>query len=442
VVVRGRVIETVGPDGEVDLAGSRRIDGAGRYLIPGLVDLHAHSAADEDYYRLYLANGVTTILDMGCPPECTEALRARRSAFRDGRAPGPRVFFTGPNVDGTAPWDYAGHVRITADSAEATVARLRSLGVDFIKVRDWLSLEEYDAVTRAAEKAGLPVIGHVAAAVPILHALEAGQRSIAHDGGSLGGFLLAVSAREDELRQEVLEAMREAVETRDGGAAFEETDALGYANRLLDSQDEGKAEVLTRALLGSGAVLVPTLFVLHPATASSDPIFDGRRLLDDPAMHYVPEAVLAAWRKGEAREIPGGAAYRVRVFERLMALLGRFHRAGVPILAGTDAAFDEECRWTAPGFTLHDELVLLVELGLSPAEAIAAATSGPAGFLGLEQVGTIEAGKAADLVMLSANPLDDIRNTRAIHAVVSNGHFLDRAALDGLLSESEPARSD
>jgi hypothetical protein len=440
VVVRGRTIETVAPDGEVALAGLRRIDGSGRFLIPGLVDLHAHSLADEQYHRLCLANGVTTIRDMGCSPECTEALRARRAAFRDGRGPGPRLFFTGPNLDGASPFDDPGHIRVRADAADGTVARLRSMDVDFLKVRDWLSLEEYDAVTRAARKVQLPVVGHVPAAVPILHALESGQRSIEHDGSSLGGFLLAVSAREDELRQEVLEAMREAVEARDDAAAYEETDPA-LVNRLLDSQDEGKAATLTKALLDSGAALVPTLFVLHPALGSSDPTFDGRRLRDDPAMHYVPEELLEAWRSGEIGKPPGGDDQRTRLFGRLLELLGRFHRAGVPILAGTDAAFDEEGRWTAPGFTLHDELVLLVQLGLSPAEAVAAATSKPARFLGVEDVGTIEDGQAADLVMLSANPLDDIRNTRTISAVVSNGEFLDRAALDSILAESRRPRS-
>jgi imidazolonepropionase-like amidohydrolase len=197
---------------------------------------------------------------------------------------------------------------------------------------------------------------------------------------------------------------------------------------------------LTQALVKSGVVLVPTLFVLHPAMASSDPIFDGRRLLDDPSMRYVPDEVLAEWRTGSP---PGaeGPAHLEKSYQRLMELMARFHRAGVPIFAGTDAVLDAETRWTTPGFTLHDELVLLVELGMTPAEALAAATFRPAEFLGLEDVGTIEAGSAADLVLLTANPLEDIRNTRNVSLVVSNGELFDRAALDRLLAQSEPPPS-
>jgi len=445
VVVRRRIIEAVAQDWTIDITGMQRIDGSGQYLMPGLIDSHTHPFARDDYYRLCLANCVTTILDMATIGSLIEDSHKRRAAFENGGA-GPRVFFTGPNIDGTSPWgrpkqpidmSRIAEVNITADMAESTVAQLKSMGVDYVKVRDWLTLEEYDVVMHAANKAGMAVIGHVAGAVPIIHAVRSDQKSVVHDGGSLGGYLLAVSTREEPLRQEVLKAVEQAIKERDRTPVFGKADSAEYINRLLTSYDEEKAAALTRALVENRTVLVPTLFIMHPALEAADPEFDGRRLLDNPAIRYVPKAILNSWKKREGVTTKGeeDRLAKENRFRRLMELLGRFYRAGGQIHASTDATwlFGTDTTWVIPGFSLHNELMLLTELGMTAAETIAAATSGPARFLGLRDVGTIAAGKAADLVLLTANPLENIRNTRMISAVVSNGQLFDRAALDEML---------
>jgi hypothetical protein len=185
--------------------------------------------------------------------------------------------------------------------------------------------------------------------------------------------------------------------------------------------------------------------VQHPAFGATDPRFDGRRLLEDPSMRYVPEDVRAAWRTDETEHLFDARDREAQAenYRRLVGLVGRLHSAGAPILAGTDAALAGETRWLVPGFSLHDELLLLVEeAGLEPLEAIAAATSVPARILGLLDVGSIEVGKQADLLLLSADPSTDIRNLRRIEAVVSRGELLDREALDALLEGAQQARRD
>jgi imidazolonepropionase-like amidohydrolase len=439
IVVRDSVIERVGDADSIDSSDMEVIDGRGRFLIPGLIDMHAHTMADERLLRLYLANGVTTIRDMGCPPECAEQLRIRRDAFREGHGSGPRIRVTGPNIDGNSPFNYPGHINITSETAAESVTQLKSAGADFIKVRDWLSLEEYDAVMSAAHSGGLPVVGHVAVAVPLLHALASGQKTIEHNGSLLGGVLLACSSREDELRGISMNAMNQGLETKSVIATFAGLKKAGYFNQLVDSYDEEKAGRLVQAFRDSGSAWVPTLLVHHPDSGGSDPVFDGRRKIDDPSLHYVPKEMVEVWKQDRMAVLfdQHYQAVQSEGYRKITRLIQQMHQAGVPILAGTDAAMMMEVPWKVPGFSLHDELLLLVEAGLDPVDAIVAGSSAAARVMELHDVGTITAGARADLILLDADPHLDIRNTRSIQAVISNGEVFTRAALDGMLKESE-----
>jgi hypothetical protein len=438
VIVQGTAIVQVGDVESVDSADLEVIDGRGRFLIPGLIDMHAHTMGDERLLRLYLANGVTTIRDMGCPPECAEQLRLRREAFEQGEEQGPRIRLTGPNIDGTSPFNYPGHVNVTSETAAGAVEQLESSGADFVKVRDWLSLDEYDTTTAAARTAGLPVIGHVAVAVPLLHALASGQQTIEHNGSLLGGVLLACSSVEEELRSVSLNAMKQGLQTKSVVATFMALQQADYFNQLVETYDEDKAGQIVRAFRQSGAAWVPTLLVHHPDSGGSDPVFDGRRMLDDPSLRYVPEEMIEVWKQDPMARIfdEKFQATQSLSYRKITELIEQMDAAGVPILAGTDAAMMIEVPWKVPGFSLHDELMLLVDAGLSPVDAIAISSTA-ARVMGLDNVGTVTAGARADFLLLDADPLMDIRNTREIQAVISNGDVFTRAALDEMLKESE-----
>ena len=436
IVVRNGQIDAVAPTGSVNLDGIEEIEADGKYVIPGLWDLHAHTFADDAVFDLYLLAGVTSIRDMGCPAECTKILSARRNAREEKPESAPRMLIAGPMLDGDSPYDgYASHVQVTLDSIPEAISLLQDLNVDLVKVRDFLSSEEFYAIVDGAEKAGLPLAGHIPTSIPAGKAVEAGLRTVEHEGSLFGGLLLACSSDEEQLRVELLQMMQAA--TRSGNVKQLYAQALGahFMERLVGSFDSAKADRLAELLLESGAAIVPTLIVQDPQLRSSDPVFNGRRLASDTAMEFVPDRFLDSWRESAETHILGqafSAADReamARHYRLVVELVSRFHKVGVPILAGTDAAYPDGTPWIWPGFSLHDELELLVEAGLTPSEAIAAATGNAAGHMGVEDVGTIEPGKAADLILLSADPLADIGNTRQISDVIISGVFVDREAL-------------
>ena len=436
VLIEGDRIITVSDTSNVDIEGATIVEGTGKYLMPSLWDAHAHTFADKNVLNMYLVNGVGNLRDMGCNPECTARLITHRDLLRQGNGIGPDILVTGQNVDGTSVFpDYDGHIWVTEETAASIVENLHANGSDIIKVRDWLTLEEYDAVTAAAREAGLPVDGHVGLAIPALHALASGQRTIEHGGNNLGGLLIDISSKEDALRAELLDLMATALEGGPPYTLFIRANSAEFLELLLGSIDEQKAEALTEAFVASGTALVPTLLTQHPSLGSADPIFDGKRVADDPAMEVVPQEIFKLWQSESGS--PLSEAYMElwgRQYQAFTQLVNRLHNAGVPIIAGTDASIGGEGAWLfVPGFSIHNELILLVEAGLTPLEAIAAATSVPAEVFNLTDGGSIAPGMFADLVLLNEDPTEDIRNTRKIEAVFSRGKYLDRDQLDGIL---------
>ncbi len=383
VIITGDRIAAVGKSKTVSVPTDARIvDASGKFLIPGLWDMHTHlgdEALDKGgYLLLFLANGVTGIRIMHGAP----AHHLWRKEIEDGRLPGPRLIIASPIIDGP---------KMSEAEAREAVRKAKEEGADFIKVHDQIPRDAYFALVDEAKRLRLPVEGHVPKSITAAEASAAGQKSIEH----LTGVALAAS-------------------------------------------DSRKAKVLFATFRKNQTWQCPTLMMRHNHT-----VLDDSRLADDSRLKYVEPS----WRKNwldmqtRSRSFPADEWTRRRdTVRKEVELVGELQKAGVGILAGTDDG--NYSPYIFPGFSLHEELAMLVEAGLTRMQALQTATLNPAKFLNmLDTFGTVEAGKFADLVLLDADPLEDIRNTEKINAVVKNGRVMDRKALDEMLFHVEAAMS-
>jgi imidazolonepropionase-like amidohydrolase len=410
-------------------AHTRLIESRGKFIIPGPWDMHAHAFADASahllplfYFQLSLANGVVGLRDMAGFADNIEADEQWRTALKAGSVIGPDLLMAGALVDGPNP-TYPRSILVNSPAqARDVMDSLISRGVDFIKVYNMLPREEYLALAAEARRRGIPFAGHVPLAVPAGEAADAGQASFEH----LWGLLLACSSREPELRAKML-----AEANRPGTRPTQLRPHNLFARDLADSYDSQKAAILFAKLLQDHTWQVPTLSVLHMLA-----YIEEIRAEDDPRLRYFSRELREEWnpardwrlKQRDAKEIANSHL----LFEQDLKLVRAMHAAGVKMLAGTDSTEP----YTYPGFTLHDELAWLVKAGLSPMEALQSATRNPAEFLGrLDRQGTVEAGKDADLILLTADPLADIRHTRDIDAVVLHGKYMGRPDLDRMLHD-------
>ncbi|MEJ2312466.1 MAG: amidohydrolase family protein [Gemmatimonadales bacterium] len=409
----GRIVD-MGPAAATPISERvTRIEGKGRYLIPGLFDMHSHLLSDDriadDHagaeLAVILANGVTSIrIPIGKP----EHLEYRRR-IEGGEMIGPALYVGSPQIAGQAFGSvFNGREVKTADQARQAVRDFHAEGYDFIKLTFFISEEVYDAVIAAASELGIPVVGHVGPQVRLARALQAGQQ-IEH----LDQYLEAMLPEDAPTRNSL--------------------SGIGIWQRpnweSLDYIDESKIADLARATAEAGVWNTPTLAFLNSSFGTGR---SADELAESPDYAFVSAEVREELLRG--RDVfwanPPPEERRLRYVDLRNRLTKALYEAGARLMAGSDAP-----EWLLlGGFTLHRELESLVEAGLPPHAALEAATRNPAEWLGvLEETGTIEVGKRADLVLLRANPLESISNTRRIEGVMVGGQWLSRIALDFLL---------
>jgi imidazolonepropionase-like amidohydrolase len=429
LIERGR-IAAVTPSSSANIPWRTPIlDARGKYLIPGLADMHLHLTAAgepggsrEFMIPLLLANGITSVRDMG---GYLESLLPLRKEIEAGARLGPRIYLAGPYLDGDPPSFQPSLVVTNATQAAQDVHDLLRRGVDFVKVQSMLPRDVYFAIAAVCKQEHVSFVGHVPDRVTAAEASAAGQRSIEH----LTGVLRGCSTDEPRLMHE---QFLPAAGKEKGLSS--NTRQFDWDRELWMSLSEARTHVLLAEFVANGTWQTPTLILLRQdAYAAGNP-----SLLADARVKYVPGIVLARWKKvaGEnaADSKPRDGPVRAGLMKNSEHIVDEMQRAGVKLLAGTDAP----APFVYPGFGLHEELAQLVEAGLTPMQALQTATVRPAEFMGKSETqGTIEKGKVADLVLLDSNPLADIHNTTRISAVIVRGRLLDRAALDKLLSSVE-----
>jgi imidazolonepropionase-like amidohydrolase len=417
VVIRKGQIDSVAKVGMIAPSHKMRVvNASGKYLIPGLWDMHAHSAGGpaaawdaKIILPLYLANGITGIRDMGGNPDL---LASRKESIERGELLGPHLVIAGSFLNGGKSDAQTVAVN-TPQEGRAAVDTLKKRGMDFIKILSGISREVYFAIAEESAKQKIRFAGHVPDSVSAAEAAEAGQRSIEH----LSGILLACSTREEELRQQKLTAIAKGDSEAYTAAEIQET----------ETYSPEKAQKLFTQLNQHATWQVPTLIWDH--TSGN---LDQLRGAPDPRLKYVPASVVREWQAVK-RANPGSLAQAKKIAARHLEVVRDMHRVGVLMLAGTDSPDP----YVFPGFSLHEELELLVQAGFTRAQALRAATFDPAVFLGkVNQYGSVEKGKVADLVLLDDSPLDDIRSTRKIAAVIVGGRYYSREQLDSMLAEA------
>jgi imidazolonepropionase-like amidohydrolase len=425
IAVRGHEIVAVGPDRRIARAfeADRSIDAAGAYAMPGLWDMHVHFGGGEALTEenrallpLYLAYGVTTVRD--CAGDLPEPVLRWRREIAAGTLTGPRIFTSGPKLEGRNPI-WRGTIEVDSPAeVDAALDRLQSMRVDFVKITDnTLRPEIFVYAVGAARQRGLRTSAHTPYALTIAQAAEAGLSAIEH----LDYLIKAGSPQEASI----------AAEYAAGRLTYAQA-----VDRLSDTFDPAYARASYRRLAATGIAVTPTLNMTRIIAWLNEE--DHSR---DPELAMIGPGLRATydWRiQRAANWTPAEVESRRRNYRLSLSILPMLRDAGIPILAGTDAGYLNSFNY--PGEGLHDELARYVEAGLSAAEALRTATvTGPA-FMGVaDRYGALSAGRAADILLLEANPLVDIAATRRIRTVVAQGRVHDRAALDAMRAEARAA---
>lgn len=413
IVVEGNRIKQVGRASDIVVPRDAQvIDVQDKWIIPGLVDMHAHITVAKDLpLELYLANGVTTIQD---PGGHLTLLRLARQEIESGKRAGPRLFFAGSVLDGNPPlWPELSIIADTEERAKSATNFLIDQGVDSIKVYNSITEPALVAIVRTAHARGIPVIGHVPRSMTMTRSVELGMDGLEH---------IRVTGRE-------LLPVEEA--DKIDFLPFVQREALLWERFDLDSD---KMKELVSFLAERKIFLDPTLTVDELSSLAA-----YEEQAKDPNNRFLPrdfideaEAAPDVFRLPLELKDAAAAGFRKR-----LQFIGMCSRAGVQILAGTDGIGTGTL---LPGFGLHHELELLAQAGLTPAQVLQAATINAARALKKDaDLGSIETGKLADLVILGASPLVDIRHAAKIDGVMIGGRLLDRNALDELLAQAEAA---
>jgi imidazolonepropionase-like amidohydrolase len=380
VVVRGDRIVSVGPAARAQFpAGATRIDGRGKFLLPGLAEMHGHvpppnapAGAVENTMFLYVAGGITTVRGMlGAPGQLALRERARR-----GEIVGPTLYLAGPSFNGNS-------VNAPAD-AERMVREQKAEGWDLLKVHPGLTRDEYDAMARTARAVGIRFGGHVPADVGLLHAIEMGQETFDH----LDGY----------------------IELLNGAAG--PLDATALADVVRRTKEAGAWVVPTSALWETLVGAVPV-----------------EQLVTQPELRYMPRAAVQAWTRAHENRLRApsyDAAVARRVADNRVAILGALHRGGVRLLMGTDAPQ----QFSVPGFSIHRELAKMAESGLSPFEILVTGTRNVGEyFRASDTFGLVASGHRADLLLVDANPLRSLDALKRRSGVMVRGRWIPEAEI-------------
>jgi imidazolonepropionase-like amidohydrolase len=397
-------------DGKVTAMGKRLkygkdalvIDGKGKYLIPGLAEMHAHVPPIDDLEPmkevlfLFAANGITTIRGMLGHPKHLEL----RTMIQQGQINGPRFYTTGPSFNGIS-------VK-TAEAGAEMVRKQKEMGYDFLKLHPGLNLETFPAIASTANEVGIPFAGHVSWAVGVWRAIEAGYSSIDH----LDGFV---------------EALVPGIET------VTEQEAGLFGMFIGDRADASRIPTLMKALKEKNIWVVPTQSLAERWFA---PSYDAESFRNDPHSKYMNPKVVDQWITSK-KSLQANPNYDAAKIEKLIKLRRQLilecQQNGVGLLLGCDAPQV----FNVPGFSTHNELAYLVGSGLTPYQALRTGTVNVASYLKLADSGLIKPGAVADLVLINGNPLQDIRQTQNIQGVVVNGRWLSKSEIDAGLKKLE-----
>jgi imidazolonepropionase-like amidohydrolase len=388
----------------------------GLFLIPGLWDMHVHlvfgdwfPGAQDISLPLFVANGITGVRDMGSE---LDIVQGWRNEIEAGRLIGPRIYTSGPMLDGPKPRFPSSLAITTPEDAHRAVTDLKRRGADFIKLQSLIPRDAVFAIAEEAKEQEIPFEGHVPDAVRASEMSAAGMKSFEH----LIGIFEGSSPAEDDFMK---------------GNKTE--------GKFLATYDVTRAAALAAILAKNQTWQCPTLVWERGGNLVDVDVSDFSK---DTRLKYVPASWKSKTWKRFTDEITHGygaddLVTRKRFIEKELEVVGMLHKTGVPFLAGTDTPAGVHI---FPGYSLHEELQRFVTAGFTPLEALQTATINPARFFGMEdQTGTVEKGKLADLVLLSANPLEDIANTQKIAAVILNGRYFYRAELDKMLGRVEAA---
>ena len=395
VIVRSQKIAWVGSADSAKIPeGAARIDGKGKFLMPGLAEMHAHipggNAAESTVERvlfLYVANGVTTIRGMLGDPRHL----SYRSSVANGAVLGPRIYTSGPSFNGTT--------AATKEAAAAAVIQQKQMGYDLLKIHPGVPRESFDALAAKAHELKIPFAGHVPAQVGLQRAIDARYRSIDH----LDGYV-------------------EALTTKPEASQF-------FGVNLVNDADESKLPALVKATAAANVWQVPTQVLLD--NLLNDVPAD--ELAARPEMQYVlNQGEIQKWIGQKQSFAKYSQTDRQKFLTLRRRIIKSLHDAGVPFALGSDAPQ----WWNVPGFSVHRELRSLVDAGLTPYQALRTGTEKIGVYLGTTD-GVVAAGRRADLMLLDANPLQDIGNSARIAGVVVNGRWLSKTEIDKRLADGK-----
>jgi len=423
VAVRGNNIVAVGPDHSIARRFDARqsVDASGKFVMPGLWDMHVHFGGGQELIGenkallpVYVAYGVTAVRD--CAADISTSVIEWREEVAKGSLLGPTIFTSGPKLEGYKPiWKGTLEVGTPAE-VNAALDKLQAMKVDFVKITDnTLKPDIFLYALKEAKRRGMRTSAHTPYALTIEQAVDTGLNSIEH----IDYLIKAGSPREKQVG-----ALYAAGKISYGDAT----------NAFVDSFAPAYAIHQYRALAAKGVFVTPTLNMGRILAN-----LDREDHSKDPGLAYIGPGLRKTydWRiERAAKATPEQVAARHKEYDLSARVLPMLVEAGIPILAGTDAGYLNSFNY--PGEGLHEELERYVEAGLTPQQALASAILTGPRFLGhSDRYGSVTAGKAADLLVLDANPLKSVAATRGINAVVLHGRLLDRAALDKLLADAK-----